>query len=260
MKHLALFFCLGVVLNVHAQKLSRDVLTTGGGSYSSDEISVDWTLGEIVAGYSSNEANSLSEGFQFSDRIIEDCRGNCYDLEGVVHAGSDLMQTGSVLLIDSLHNKCLTLDVKDGTFRFKQTYPGKYTFFAYPLGPAYDKYSPTYYVNKASLSTANYVQVKSSIKSVDIYLLEANTGTDLSDAAQIILYPNPASNYLNLIAGTTLNIAEITIFNSLGQQVYMQKNIGDCSSRIDISGLSSGLYTFVCTCSNRVIIKKFQKI
>ncbi|MFA5418423.1 MAG: T9SS type A sorting domain-containing protein, partial [Bacteroidales bacterium] len=65
--------------------------------------------------------------------------------------------------------------------------------------------------------------------------------TDLADITadnEILVYPNPASDYLNIKAE---NIMHIRILNTLGQ-VVVDKVIGSDNSNLDISDLKSGIY------------------
>jgi photosystem II stability/assembly factor-like uncharacterized protein len=87
------------------------------------------------------------------------------------------------------------------------------------------------------------------------------TGIDEDKAVGFSIYPNPASDILNLKvnAATKLNIS---IYNHLGQVVYHSEGVkaSDYSEvRISISNLKSGTYTLRAICENEVFSKIFVK-
>jgi len=67
------------------------------------------------------------------------------------------------------------------------------------------------------------------------------------------LYPNPAREVIN-ISGSTIEIEEIRIFDSLGKQVFQQK--GNTSESINVSNLNNGLYFVRLTANNISVTKK----
>lgn len=74
--------------------------------------------------------------------------------------------------------------------------------------------------------------------------------------AQIILYPNPATNILNIATQTGFFNSEFEIKNTLGQTVI--KSV--FKQEIDVSSLASGFYTFQLTNSNnQTFVNKFIK-
>jgi hypothetical protein len=93
----------------------------------------------------------------------------------------------------------------------------------------------------------------SSDKTFSIFL-ELITGINEITKDDVKIYPNPASNYINIegVSGTT-----ITIYNMIGARVYSE-NIEDPISRIDISNLVGGNYFIEITGSesDRQIVKK----
>ena len=85
-----------------------------------------------------------------------------------------------------------------------------------------------------------------------------NAGVEefLSDGTMV--YPNPASNRLNI---TGENISQVEIYNSLGQMIY-SKSVDTDNLTIDISSFEDGLYVVNIkkingiTSSERIIIRK----
>jgi hypothetical protein len=54
----------------------------------------------------------------------------------------------------------------------------------------------------------------------------------------LLIYPNPASDYFSINTDTE---AEISIYNSLGALVYMDRAMAR-ARRVDVSGWPSGIY------------------
>ena len=71
-----------------------------------------------------------------------------------------------------------------------------------------------------------------------------NANTDQFQVADgLRIFPNPASDPVN-IEGSS-EIQEIQVFNSNGKSVFRQSRIFKFSTRLDVSGLTSGIY-LVC--------------
>ncbi len=76
---------------------------------------------------------------------------------------------------------------------------------------------------------------------------------DLVDSNFVNLYPNPSSTLVNL--QTTLVSGTVSIFNTSGQQVYVNA-FNEATSTINLSGFTSGVYIVKVTGENRSITKK----
>lgn len=69
------------------------------------------------------------------------------------------------------------------------------------------------------------------------------------------IWPNPASNLLNISSSKTpAGISQLSIVNTLGQEVYFNKNIS-ASQQIDVSGWSNGVYFIVFTNGDNIVYK-----
>ena len=93
---------------------------------------------------------------------------------------------------------------------------------------------------------------------IDNIYLHKNTvlSTDSFAVSKVSLYPNPASNVLNIESvGTIQNIA---IYNVLGQEV-MNKLSNETSVSLDVSGLNSGIYVIKTKIDGTVSSSKFIK-
>jgi len=84
----------------------------------------------------------------------------------------------------------------------------------------------------------------------------AGTASVEDNLFNVSLYPNPASNRLNISAANTIKNAEI--YNVLGKKV-MNVTINKTSESIDISNLASGVYMIKYNIENTVGTAKFIK-
>ncbi len=79
-----------------------------------------------------------------------------------------------------------------------------------------------------------------------------------SDLNQVMVYPNPARNFIYLYdSNQVITDCEYSIFNLVGQEVKSGKLH---SNRIDIGGLSSQPYFIRLNLSGKMVVKKFVKI
>jgi len=98
-----------------------------------------------------------------------------------------------------------------------------------------------------------------------VYSVAINECTGLSEskAEEISIYPNPATEMLNVMVGTTIkNPVRIAIYNTMGQVVYQSAEIKTPLANpvsIDISNLNAGTYTLRVTGENEVFSKLFVK-
>jgi hypothetical protein len=67
-------------------------------------------------------------------------------------------------------------------------------------------------------------------------------GIELEEAMNFNLYPNPVSDVLN-IEYTFNGPVQVQIFNAMGELVYENNNTTISRMNVDLSSLSSGLYT-----------------
>lgn len=71
---------------------------------------------------------------------------------------------------------------------------------------------------------------------------------------EINLFPNPASNFLNIVSSENKNL-NINIYNLLGKNVYSKKSVNPIST-IDVSELPSGMYIVNVVSENSQISKR----
>jgi len=79
--------------------------------------------------------------------------------------------------------------------------------------------------------------------------------THSANNSHFSLYPNPASDYINIQAGTQAQVNDVTIYNVTGQQVLHSKQ-----SVISVSNLTTGVYIVtITTADGKSETKKFIK-
>jgi hypothetical protein len=91
----------------------------------------------------------------------------------------------------------------------------------------------------------------------NLYFYKAATaGVSDNELLDVSMYPNPASDRLNISASNTIKSA--AIYNILGKQV-MSLNINKNSKSIDVSSLASGIYLIKYQLDNATGTAKFIK-
>ena len=71
----------------------------------------------------------------------------------------------------------------------------------------------------------------------------------------ILIYPNPTNDLLNIQLKSTAEIFTIVVYNTLGEQVFISNN----KTIIDISALSQGMYFINVKQGNKIVNAKFMK-
>ena len=86
--------------------------------------------------------------------------------------------------------------------------------------------------------------------------ISGSLGTNDNSIDGFVMYPNPASNVLNL--NSNVSIDDVTVYNMLGQRVYAQ-TIGATRTQIDVSGLSTGTYLIKVNAGGQTATYQFLK-
>ncbi len=85
------------------------------------------------------------------------------------------------------------------------------------------------------------------------------TGIVELNSESISIYPNPASNMINVKMNTTLiNNATLELYDATGKLIAQQKVVNEYSA-LNISGLANGIYTVRIIIDNEQIIKRIVK-
>jgi hypothetical protein len=112
-----------------------------------------------------------------------------------------------------------------------------------------------------SLTGEFEVEVKvfdGEFEATDIFNITVEKGTDIKsyNVPTISLYPNPATDNLNLELHNIKN-AEITVFNVLGTQVFKSAEVNE-NMNINLSGFEEGLYFIIVEGQGYSITRKFN--
>ncbi len=82
----------------------------------------------------------------------------------------------------------------------------------------------------------------------------------ISEANEVSLnaYPNPATDYLTIEAGS--NISEISIYNVMGQKVYDNNKVNGELFVVDTKDMASGMYMVVIRTDKGVASQRFSVV
>lgn len=78
---------------------------------------------------------------------------------------------------------------------------------------------------------------------------------DVNSKTQVSVYPNPATNILNIQLPAVSSAAQVTIFDATGRQVYFNK-LESSKTTVNVSGFSKGVYFVKIEDGNQVTTKK----
>ncbi|MBO4488492.1 MAG: choice-of-anchor J domain-containing protein [Bacteroidales bacterium] len=153
------------------------------------------------------------------------------------------------------------------------SYPEKFSVWVIPEGGSVSSavnVSPTQAVSTTGLQTKSVdlsaysnQTVKVAIKvesNADMYYIyfdnfQVTEGAGIEDVENnIVVYPNPASNMLNVTANS--NIQSVEVLNMMGQ-IVMSQNANDTHTQVNVSSLANGVYMVKVNTENGVINQKF---
>jgi hypothetical protein len=87
-------------------------------------------------------------------------------------------------------------------------------------------------------SADNTILCESSSDTITV--LWPSIGVNELTNSQIMIYPNPATDFVTV--KSTLNITRLDVMNFAGQTVYTNSDVNAKTSRISVSSLASGVY------------------
>ena len=108
-------------------------------------------------------------------------------------------------------------------------------------------------VNDANVTTANLVADNGVVHVIDA-VLTPPTSVDEVDASDIVVYPNPAQNIVN-IQGVNAG-ARYTVIDQAGRVVAQSTFTG--ANTIDVSDYEAGLYTLIISDNTTLTAKQFM--
>ncbi len=113
------------------------------------------------------------------------------------------------------------------------------------------------YINDAMVTVADLEADNGVVHVIDAVLVPVATalGSNASESIQFSVYPNPASEYVNLNL-VDLDDAQVSVINSSGAVVDSFRVTGS-ETRIDISAYSQGIYHMLVSSGNSIESKKF---
>lgn len=104
-------------------------------------------------------------------------------------------------------------------------------------------------------ATLNYAEDNFACHDTSWITIVTFVGINGVENTTVSLYPNPAVGQLNIECGEA--IREVVIFNTLGQQVAVNSNLGN-KSLLNLSNLAKGTYTMRVVLENgETVIRKF---
>lgn len=78
--------------------------------------------------------------------------------------------------------------------------------------------------------------------------------------SELILYPNPTNNFLNVHANGGHQLEEVMVFNVSGQKVFETGRLGTNDLQINTAGFGNGIYILRAMTAEGMVQKKFQVI
>ncbi len=104
----------------------------------------------------------------------------------------------------------------------------------------------------------NAIPYKETAPDIGIYEFQStNSINNYKYSNDIIIYPNPATNYINIKNNSAVNIYNISIVNEYGQEINKK---GSFKRTIDISDFPAGIYFLKILTSKQIINKSFVKV
>jgi uncharacterized delta-60 repeat protein len=77
-----------------------------------------------------------------------------------------------------------------------------------------------------------------------------------NEASNVIIYPNPVTNSLNIKTSNELDVIEYSIYNMLGQIIYKSD---DNNGKVNTTNFSNGIYNIQIKTNKGIVSKKFIK-
>ena len=104
------------------------------------------------------------------------------------------------------------------------------------------------------------VSTDSTLCNGGVDLLPCNVSVEENNIEdQISIYPNPADNIINITKEQNVKDLNVSIYNSIGQILYNEKNISSNNKQIDIGNYNSGLLFIKIESDNQQFTYKLLK-
>lgn len=94
----------------------------------------------------------------------------------------------------------------------------------------------------------------------NICKVPTNTQTVANTPAEVVLYPNPATNELNVVYGEASDVKTIAIYSIIGKVMSVYK-VGETSANLNLENIPSGVYfvRLMNSHGDAVVTRKFTK-
>ncbi len=98
-----------------------------------------------------------------------------------------------------------------------------------------------------------------SVKEFEVYGDAVTANTTASNMEETITsYPNPAQNFLNITFSQELQDVQLTVYDALGSEL-INNNVNGSMAKLNIEGLSSGIYILKVTTDSKSKLIRFVK-
>ena len=138
----------------------------------------------------------------------------------------------------------------------------------YPNGPG-DFHLQTNLSVTTSVHGCHFVRVRMHNSTIvtdsatETYIVcNSNVGvTTIKLTDEVVLYPNPAGNELNIVYDANADIKNIAVYNIIGKLMTFYKVTGNNSANLNLESMPSGIYfvRLVNTLGQIVVTRKFTK-
>ncbi len=242
-------------MDASAQKISRKVIPTGGGSFTTPNVQLSFTIGETVIPTFSTASSMISQGFQQPSDA-----NAAQDLKAVVDLATfdayAEYRTAKLLFVTNTSFKTDYLVLE----RLNNE-TGKFDALEHRNIVSGDNDLLQYYFNdKNPQHDDNFYRIKQAFLQGEMSYTDVRK-LNFSKAGLISIFPNPASEYLLIDLSPHIGKdATITIFSEVGQSMFQQKieSIGRDLVKIPLDGMDMGNYQIqIAVKGKRSITKKF---
>jgi hypothetical protein len=107
------------------------------------------------------------------------------------------------------------------------------------------------------LSDSNWNWLAGDYPATEINLAESLSNDEFQPEDAFSIFPNPATDFIEINVSDNTIISNCTISNILGKKVFSSSNLQ--TNRIDVSHLNSGIYVISMAYENKVQTLKFIK-
>jgi len=121
-----------------------------------------------------------------------------------------------------------------------------------------NEYGQDLFSDPTSVISGGFIAIyNSNIRSGSESFNEYTFDNDVNRMPEMLVFPNPAKDYLKIsIIGTENIPIQVNIYNVKGEQIYNALRMGDFSERIRILDYQPGLYIITCMINDKLIQQK----